>query len=89
MTDSPRPRRADAARNRARVLEAAFEVFSERGRGGVGPEEIKALVGACYTVRAHGEDLVAPVVAVVLDGLRPSGAEQTLRAPETKENEHS
>jgi len=46
-------------------------------------------VGACYTVRAHGEDLVAPVVAVVLDGLRPSGAEQTLRAPETKENEHS
>jgi AcrR family transcriptional regulator len=31
MADKPRPLRADAARNRARVLEVAYETFAEEG----------------------------------------------------------
>lgn len=31
MPDTPRPLRADAARNRARVLEVAYETFAEEG----------------------------------------------------------
>jgi AcrR family transcriptional regulator len=31
MADQPRPLRADAARNRARVLEVAYETFAEEG----------------------------------------------------------
>jgi len=31
MSDQPRPLRADAARNRARVLEVAYQVFAEDG----------------------------------------------------------
>lgn len=61
-----RPQRADAARNRAQVLEAAFEVFSEQGtsapvseiaeRAGVGP-------GTVYRHFPAKEDLFRAVVA--------------------------
>lgn len=48
MTDLPqahRPERADAARNRRRILEAARTLFSEHGVAGVGLEQVAAAAG--------------------------------------------
>lgn len=66
MTDPVRPRRADATRNYAQVLDAAFEVFAAHGtqapiseiarRAGVGP-------GTIYRHFPTKEDLFRAVVA--------------------------
>ena len=65
MTETARPLRADAARNRARVLEVAYEVFAAEGLG-VPIDEIarRAGVGA-GTVYRHfptKEDLYRAVI---------------------------
>ena len=51
MAIAPRPLRADAVRNRARLLAAAREVFAERGLG-VG-------VGTAYRRFRNRDDLIA------------------------------
>jgi AcrR family transcriptional regulator len=66
MTETARPLRADAARNRARVLEVAYETFAAEGLG-VPIDEIarRAGVGA-GTVYRHfptKEDLFRAVIA--------------------------
>jgi AcrR family transcriptional regulator len=65
VTEAPRPLRADAARNRARVLEVAYEAFAAEGLG-VPIDEIarRAGVGA-GTVYRHfptKEDLYRAVI---------------------------
>jgi AcrR family transcriptional regulator len=70
MTTPVKTRRADAVRNAAKVLEAAREVFAERGIDG-GVEEIaaragvgKATVYRCWTTK---EDLLAAVAGARVD----------------------
>jgi AcrR family transcriptional regulator len=45
LVDTPRPERADAARNRRRVLDTAAALFAERGVEGVAMEEIARVAG--------------------------------------------
>ena len=65
MTSPVRARRADAVRNEHRVLEAAREVFAERGLS-AGVEEVAARAGVgkatIYRSWATKDDLVAAVV---------------------------
>ena len=65
-TPSPRPRRADAERNRARILRAASELFAEQGPDASMPELAeRAGVGVGTLYRAFGdkEQLLGAVVA--------------------------
>jgi AcrR family transcriptional regulator len=62
----PKTLRADAERNRRRLLDAAFEVFSERGLDvGVGEIAARAGVGRGTLFRnfASKEDLIAAIVS--------------------------
>ncbi len=70
MSEPDRPLRADAARNRARVLQVAYEVFAEQGLS-VPIDEIarKAGVGA-GTVYRHFPTKEALFEAVVGDRIR-------------------
>ena len=84
MSDKPRPLRADAARNRARVLDVAYETFAEEGMS-VPIDEIarRAGVGA-GTVYRHfptKEALFAAIASNRLQQLNDRAAEFT----ETKE----
>jgi AcrR family transcriptional regulator len=45
LVDTPRPERADAARNRRRVLDTAAALFAERGVEGVAMDEIARVAG--------------------------------------------
>ncbi|HWT24390.1 MAG TPA: helix-turn-helix domain-containing protein [Solirubrobacteraceae bacterium] len=45
LLDTPRPERADAARNRRRVLDAAAALFAERGVDGVAMEKVARAAG--------------------------------------------
>jgi AcrR family transcriptional regulator len=55
-TPSPRPRRADAERNRTRILRAASELFAERGPDASMPELAeRAGVGVGSLYRAFGD----------------------------------
>ena len=69
---SSRPLRADAARNRARVLEVADEVFGEQGRAGSTEEVARRAGVGVATVFRHfptKESLLAAVVAARIHGL--------------------
>jgi AcrR family transcriptional regulator len=69
---SSRPLRADAARNRARVLEVADEVFGEQGPAGSTEEVARRAGVGVATVFRHfptKESLLAAVVAARLHGL--------------------
>ncbi|GAA4556901.1 TetR/AcrR family transcriptional regulator [Planotetraspora kaengkrachanensis] len=70
MTEKSRPLRADAARNRARVLQVAYETFAEEGAG-VPIDEIarRAGVGA-GTVYRHFPTKESLFQAIVADRLR-------------------
>lgn len=70
MPEQTRPLRADAARNRARVLEVAFQTFAEEGLG-VPIDEIarRAGVGA-GTLYRHFPTKEALFGAVVVDRIR-------------------
>jgi len=86
-TTEPRPLRSDAARNRARVLEAALEVFGEQGldapipevaaRAGVG----KATIYRSYPTREH---LVGAIVVHQLDQ-HEAQTREALEAPDAWE----
>ena len=67
VTSEPRPLRADARRNRERILAAAREAFAEAGRDVQMPEVARAAgvgVGTLYRHFPAKEDLV---LALVLD----------------------
>ncbi|GII56553.1 TetR family transcriptional regulator [Planotetraspora thailandica] len=70
MSEKSRPLRADAARNRARVLQVAYETFAEEGAG-VPIDEIarRAGVGA-GTVYRHFPTKESLFQAIVADRLR-------------------
>jgi AcrR family transcriptional regulator len=78
MSGSERPQRSDAARNRRRLLEAAAEVFGERGLdAGVGEIAARAGVGRGTLFRNFPtkEDLIAAIVVermrdAIADGRR-------------------
>jgi AcrR family transcriptional regulator len=68
----PRPLRADAVRNRARVLQAAEQVFAEQGAG-AGMDEVAAAagvgVGTLYRHFPTKDALVAAVLIARLEQL--------------------
>lgn len=69
VSESPRPLRADAARNRARVLEVAYEIFAAEGLS-VPIDEIAARAGVgAGTVYRHFPTKDALIHAVVADRL--------------------
>lgn len=78
---SPRPLRADAARNRARIMSAAHEQITEHGPE-VSMEQIAAAagvaVGTLYKHFPNKSDLVASVVAASFETLADD-AEECLR----------
>src|SRR3954464_15733201 len=45
LLDAPRPERADAARNRRRVLDAAAALFAERGVDGISMDDVARAAG--------------------------------------------
>ncbi|MEA2395960.1 MAG: hypothetical protein QOJ82_3851 [Solirubrobacteraceae bacterium] len=68
MTQStaPRPRRADAERNRTRILQAASELFAERGLDASMPELAERAgvgVGTVYRAFPDKEHLLGAVIA--------------------------
>src|ERR1700758_2836739 len=81
---APRPLRADAERNRRRILDAAEAVFGERGLD-VGVAEIAEAAGVgrgtLFRNFASKEDLIAAIVADVLGSIGPRG-EALLDAPD-------
>jgi AcrR family transcriptional regulator len=75
---SSRPLRADAARNRARVLEVADEVFGEQGRAGSTEEVARRAGVGVATVFRHfptKESLLAAVLAARIHGLADRAVE--------------
>ena len=65
VTSEPRPLRADARRNRERILAAAREAFAEAGRDVQMPEVARAAgvgVGTLYRHFPAKEDLVLALV---------------------------
>ena len=65
-TTSRRPRRADAARNRERILAAASELFAERGLDASMPELAERAgvgVGTVYRAFPDKEHVVSAVMA--------------------------
>ena len=73
---SARPLRADAARNRARILEAAEQVFAEQGAG-AGMDDVAAAagvgVGTLYRHFPTKDALVAAVLIARLEQLAEVG----------------
>jgi AcrR family transcriptional regulator len=66
---SSRPRRADAERNRARILDAAAELFAQRGLDASMPELAERAgvgVGTVYRAFPDKEHLLAAVIAARL-----------------------
>ncbi|WP_405813627.1 TetR/AcrR family transcriptional regulator [Streptomyces sp. NBC_01390] len=80
---SPRPLRADAARNRARILTAAHEQITEHGPE-VSMEQIAAAagvaVGTLYKHFPNKSDLVTAVVATSFETLADDAEECLQRA---------
>jgi AcrR family transcriptional regulator len=80
LTDEP-PERADAARNRARVLAAAVKLFEERGADCVSMDEVAAAagVGKGTLFRRFGDR--AGLAQAVLDERERRFQEQVIRGP--------
>jgi AcrR family transcriptional regulator len=81
-TAHARPRRADALRNRERVIEAAGEIFAEKGMD-AGIPEIAALAGVgkatVYRSFPSKEHLVAAVACQRLEWITEQVAEALMR----------
>jgi AcrR family transcriptional regulator len=80
LTDEP-PERADAARNRARVLAAAVRLFEERGADCVSMDEVAAAagVGKGTLFRRFGDR--AGLAQAVLDERERRFQEEVIRGP--------
>ncbi|MEO3810296.1 helix-turn-helix domain-containing protein [Sphaerisporangium sp. B11E5] len=70
MTSEGRPLRADARRNRARVLAAAEQVFADKGTGASTEEVARAAGVGIGTVFRHFPTKEALLEAVLVDHLR-------------------
>ncbi len=81
MDAAPARERADAARNRARVLAAAERLFRERGGRGVTMEEIAAAAGVGKGTLYRRYPDVASVALALLDEHELALQDQLLRGP--------
>jgi AcrR family transcriptional regulator len=78
---APRRERADAARNRARVLAAAERVFAEREGRGVTMEQLAAAAGVGKATLYRRYPDVASVALALLDEHERRLQEELLRGP--------
>jgi AcrR family transcriptional regulator len=77
----PRRERADAARNRARVLAAAERVFAERGGRGVTMEQLAAAAGVGKATLYRRYPDVASVALALLDEHERRLQDELVRGP--------
>jgi AcrR family transcriptional regulator len=77
----PRPERADAARNRERVLTAARRLFAERGAQAVTMEEVARAAGVAKGTLFHRFGDRAGLALALLDEHERVLQEQILRGP--------
>jgi AcrR family transcriptional regulator len=77
----PRPERADAARNRERVLAAARRLFAERGAGAVTIEEVARAAGVAKGTVFHRFGDRAGLALALLDEHERALQERILRGP--------
>jgi AcrR family transcriptional regulator len=77
----PRRERADAARNRERVLAAARRLFAERGAGAVTIEEVARAAGVAKGTVFHRFGDRAGLALALLDEHERSLQERVLRGP--------
>jgi AcrR family transcriptional regulator len=76
---SPRPERVDAARNRARVLDAAGRLFAERGATAVSMEDVARAAGVGKGTLYRRYPDKAALAAALLDEHERQLQEQLLR----------
>jgi AcrR family transcriptional regulator len=76
-----RPERADAARNRARVLEAARRLFAERGVGAVTMEEVAREAGVAKGTVFHRFGDRAGLALALLDDHERDLQDRVVRGP--------
>jgi AcrR family transcriptional regulator len=77
----PRPERADAVRNRERVLAAARRLFAERGAGAVTMEEVARAAGVAKGTVFHRFGDRAGLALALLDEHERELQERILRGP--------
>jgi AcrR family transcriptional regulator len=77
----PRPERADAARNRARVLDAAARLFAEAGGRAVTMEQVAAAAGVGKGTLYRRYPDVAAIATALLDEHERALQEELLRGP--------
>lgn len=78
---TPRPERADAARNRARVLAAAETLFRERDPGSVTMEDVARTAGVGRATLYRRYPDVRSIATALLDRHEYALQEQLLRGP--------
>ncbi len=78
---TPRPERADAARNRARVLAAAATLFADRGGAEVTMEQIAAAAGVGKGTLYRRYPDVPSIALALLDEHERALQERILRGP--------
>jgi AcrR family transcriptional regulator len=81
VAGSPRPERADAARNRERVLAAARRLFAERGVRAVTMEEVARAAGVAKGTVFHRFGDRAGLALALLDEHERELQERILRGP--------
>jgi AcrR family transcriptional regulator len=81
VADQPRPERADAARNRERVLAAARRLFAERGIREVTMDEVARAAGVAKGTVFHRFGDRAGLALAVLDEHERRLQESLLRGP--------
>src|ERR687891_1118034 len=81
VADRPRPERADAARNRARVLEAARRLFAERGVEAVTMADVARAAGVAKGTVFHRFGDRSGLALALLDEHERELQERVLRGP--------
>jgi AcrR family transcriptional regulator len=81
VAGGPRPERADAARNRERVLAAARRLFAERGAHAVTMDEVASAAGVAKGTVFHRFGDRAGLALALLDEHERALQEQILRGP--------
>jgi AcrR family transcriptional regulator len=81
VAGAPRPERADAARNRKRVLAAARRLFAERGVHGVTMAEVASAAGVAKGTVFHRFGDRAGLALALLDEHERALQERILRGP--------
>jgi AcrR family transcriptional regulator len=81
LADTPRPERADAARNRERILAAARRLFAERGPGAVSIEDVAREAGVAKGTVFHRFGDRSSLLVALLDEHERDFQERILRGP--------